>query len=337
MKKWNYNLLLIVIVSLTCSRNSEHLEKAKAFLDIRRYDNAIEQAELAIQENPRLVEAHISKGRAFLLKEQFDDAKDAFDTAILLDTNIRDNIAQIYFDTGKEVLDKRTRTAKFCFKLAIENQPEIGKLISDMFIEKAFQGIETSPNITKDQIGLLELAIEFCDPRYSESQKEKIADMLFREAIKRKEKSFYKSSVSLAFDALDFNPLLQNELISHILNLCYERILFNLDTYYWHDKLYQVYLIDNSLEKDPKYLYYYLFSSIKKPEQLDAQKAEKYLIDHSESEFAEDVLLQLIQYYYYRLEFDKADFYLAQYKTSYKDGKYMSDILSIEQKLKELH
>lgn len=335
MKRKITFVIIIFLLVINCTRNNDPLEKAKAFIDIKRFENAVEQAEFAIQEDPRNVEAHIIKGKAFLLAGEFNDAKNSFDTAILLKTESRKKIAQIYLDAGLNFYEENFRRAKQMFTFATEINPDLDKEISKLFIDEAFEKIELSPDITNEMLNILDLAIEFTRPKDVENQKEFIATKLWDEAIKRKDKGFIKSSAILGSHAYDLNPFIQKKYISLLLALGYTAF-DNDQSDIGKELLEAVLRMDDSYKTDSKYFVYLNFKGITDPSKLNLKIAENFLIEHNESPYCEDVLFQIIQYYNYTLDVEKTKFYIAKTKVDYPDGKYKNEITKIENNLNAL-
>lgn len=335
MKKQTFKLFILALL-LSCGSENNPLKKAKAFIEIQRYENAVDQAEMAIQENPKNAEAHFVKAKALYLNGDIDESEDEFSTAILLKKGIKGEIALFYMEKAMNTTNRLSENAEELFLRAIEYDPALGKKITSTYSERAFEKIEITPEINDEDMKMLDLAVKFADPSESESQKEAISQKLLTNAIIRKDRGFIQSSAILILKAIEFDPLIQKKAIPVLTDLGYNAIDRKKDITLGLEILQQSKEHDANLDKDPKFNLYYHFLGKEELSGEDVQNAEKFLVQFKKSPYCENIYYKLIQHYYYSLDVDKTQYYLAMIKNEYPNSQFQKEISTIENDLKEM-
>jgi tetratricopeptide (TPR) repeat protein len=329
-------LLLAIIVFLNCSPHDDPLDKAEAFIEIKRYENAVEQAEVVIMQDPKNERAHLIKGKAYLFNGEAQKAENEFDIAILLETGMKEKVANIYYQYGIERIDQNFSKAEAMFQKAVEKNPSFGSKISDQLIERWFSRMDISPEIPKSAFEYLQLAIGFCPPEKTTIQKEKLSERLMQKSIARKEKEFIKSSAMLALMGFQFNPLKKEEVTSHLLNLGCHAMDVQKD-YELGSEILQAIIeeTDKSIEENDRFYFYYHLKS-KEPKELNIKQAEKFMLIFPESDYIEDVLFRVVQYHAYHLNYDKAIFYLEKLQSDFPATRYKDQLSKIEEEIRQV-
>jgi len=335
MKK-SLSIAVMLLVLVSCSKKMETLDKAKAFIEIKRYDSAIQQAELAIQENPKNAEAHVVKGQAHLLGEDFGDAEKDFSTAILLNKRMRRNIAKIYFDAGITATETSIDHSKYFFNKAKKIDSAFGNKISEMFVDQFFKKIEIIPNINSDILETLNLAVEYSDPKNVQKQKEMIAKKLFDQALQRKDKGLIESSSALIMKAIELNPFIQKKAMPAFLELGYQAIDQKKENNIGRSILNEAKRFDESITKNEKFIVYYNIMDNENLSDNDAAIAENFVIQFKDSQYNEDVLFKLVQYHFLNLDMEKAKFYITKLKTDFSKTKYATEIAGLENDIEKM-
>jgi len=98
-------ILFFIPVNLYSFFNSD-VNKAKDFIKVNMFDQAITLLNKRILDKPIDEEAHYLLGVCYLNKEQFDIAEKRFISAATLDKDIKNQIADKYKEIGKKYLNK---------------------------------------------------------------------------------------------------------------------------------------------------------------------------------------------------------------------------------------
>ncbi len=123
-------LLMVFIFSMGCQNTA--VTSAKVYMQQNNYDKAIEQCQIAIDQNPKDAEAYFVLGKAYGAKAMYSEMKDAFDKSLSIsnlraaDINaLKDRYWREIFNSGvsnyrRDQLDKAIEK----FSLAIKIIPD---------------------------------------------------------------------------------------------------------------------------------------------------------------------------------------------------------------------
>lgn len=106
---WGGALLLGGAPLVGCQ--SSALTSGKLYLQQEKYDRAIEQLELAVQETPENPEAHFQLGRAYGLEGHFEKMAEAFDRSVALSPKYRQEIADTRLHYWTRIYNDGVRAA----------------------------------------------------------------------------------------------------------------------------------------------------------------------------------------------------------------------------------
>ena len=99
--------------ALTTIRNSQakrHLDKAEVYLDQGLDEQALEAFSLALQDNPRLVEAHMGIGDVYRVRQDYRTASQSYEKAVALAPTSFD--AHYYLGLARQLVGDLTRAVR---------------------------------------------------------------------------------------------------------------------------------------------------------------------------------------------------------------------------------
>jgi tetratricopeptide (TPR) repeat protein len=104
--------IFILYVTLLAGCGSKAVTDAQAFVDVKEYGRAQELLDLELKTDPKNEAAYLLLGKVHLLSGNDDEAKKAFETALLLDKENKDQIAGIYQEVAAAVYADSIKDAK---------------------------------------------------------------------------------------------------------------------------------------------------------------------------------------------------------------------------------
>jgi cytochrome c len=155
----------VVIFALT-GCGSQNLDKARDFIKLGMYEDAVKLLRLEIQEEPKNEEAHYLMGVAHLHMGQELSASESFERAIQLDDDLHSEVSEAYYLVGVEKLDEgKQPQAVYFFVKAKQRDPAIAKKIAELFFNKG-SGLAKSSLDRTIMLAYLKQALKFY-PEYS--------------------------------------------------------------------------------------------------------------------------------------------------------------------------
>jgi len=183
--------LLILVFSFGCT--SKEMKKAKEFMDASMYEQAISLLEIEIQANPKNAEASYLLGKCYLETSNNNKVEECFKRAILLDTDLKENIGNIYFEKSLDLYKKSDfRYANSYYEEGLKYNPAYKDNFAKQLFDYTSEFSETTTET--DNTKYLLSTIDQISPNY----KSKIADLTYTLAKSFMEKGFVNEGLQYA-------------------------------------------------------------------------------------------------------------------------------------------
>lgn len=131
-----YVILLIMFSGSYCAVLNQDVRKAKDFMEVGMYSQAIELLNKRINENPSDAEAHLLLGECYLNQGDYLKAKGQFDNALQLNSNLSNRIGLLYKKSGDKANDtSQMEAALNLYQEAISYHPNL----KEQIIKEAYE------------------------------------------------------------------------------------------------------------------------------------------------------------------------------------------------------
>lgn len=190
---------ILILFFYSCT--SKEMKKAKEFMEAGMYDQAISLLEIEIQTTPKNAEASFLLGKCFLQTSNFRKVEECFNRAILLNSDFRKDVGNLYFDKSEELYKgDNTSTAQTYYQEGIKFNPSGSEEFAKKLYDYAIVISETNTNPTKP-IQIFN-SINQISPNY----KAKIAEKAYTLAKSFIDKGFVKEGFEYADFGINFDP-----------------------------------------------------------------------------------------------------------------------------------
>lgn len=136
-------IFLIMFGSSNCIILNQDVQKAKEFMQAGMYPDAVELLNKRIRENPSDAEAHLLLGECYLHQGDYGKAKDQFDHALKLNSNLSNKIGEAYKRAGdKANNDYQIEAALNLYQEAIFYLPDLEEQILTAVYEAGRQDFD---------------------------------------------------------------------------------------------------------------------------------------------------------------------------------------------------
>jgi tetratricopeptide (TPR) repeat protein len=136
-------ILLIMFGSSNCIILNQDVQKAKEFMEVGMYPNALELLNKRIKEDPSDAEAHLLLGECYLNQGDYGKAKDQFDNALKLNSNLSNKIGGVYKRAGDKANNAYQMAAALnLYQEAIIYRPDLKELILQAIYEQGMQDFD---------------------------------------------------------------------------------------------------------------------------------------------------------------------------------------------------
>lgn len=184
-------LLLVCLLLTACEAST--IKDAKLFINAGELNKAQELLELELKVHPRNKDAALLLGKVMLLQERPKAAQEAFDRALLVDTDAKEDVAETYLAAAQELFaPNRMDAMEHLLDRATTYDPDIRKKITPWAVRVAKERSTTER--TLDPTFLLSIAAHY-DP---DGRKE-IAATASVIAERYTEKGFGKEALAYAY------------------------------------------------------------------------------------------------------------------------------------------
>jgi len=192
--------LFIILFLFSCT--SKEVKKAKEFMDAGMYEQAISLLEIEIQANPKNAEASYLLGKCFIeTSSNYNKVEECFKRAILLKTDYRGEIGNIYFDKSLELFKgDNTRNASSYYEEGVKYNPSGAEEFAGKLYDYANESSETATDPSKP-IQIFNVIIKI-SPNY----KTKIAEKTYSLAKSFIAKGFVREGFQYADFGINFDP-----------------------------------------------------------------------------------------------------------------------------------
>ncbi len=212
-KKIKFYIIGLIIISLFSGCTSREMKKAKEYMEASMYDEAILLLEIEIQDSPKNAEASYLLGKCYLQTSNHNKVEDSFKRAILLDTDFKNDISNIYFEKSLELYQEdNNRQANSYYEEGLKYNPsyknDFAKQLFDYVSDYSEQTTATSKSIS------LFSTVDNISPNY----KLKIANKTFVLAESFIDKGFIKEG----FEYADFGIKFDSKHIKDVADLYFK-------------------------------------------------------------------------------------------------------------------
>jgi tetratricopeptide (TPR) repeat protein len=195
-------LLGSLLILFSCG-GSKELKNAQKYIDVKEYDKAKELLDLELKSDPKNTEAYLMLGKVNLVIGDLRAASDAFDKALLIDTDAKKRIGGIYFESAKAVYDangiRAIQTVGNYLDKATTFSPETASDAASWALSVAKNATSTSKTIEPT------LLLGVVGRLYPDGRA-KIGSFCLQTAKTYLEKGFYPEAASYASLAGDLSP-----------------------------------------------------------------------------------------------------------------------------------
>jgi len=192
-------LAIFIMLSVT-SCGSKNVKKAKEFITVKMYDQALELLQKEIIENPNNQEAHFLSGNAYLLKGDDENAKQAFERAILIETSYKGEVGKFYIQIANENLENNENRALRLYQEACKYDLSLKEQVAQIFFNKAIE-IALVDHKSERPLTYLKYAVDF-----NEGYRVKATDFAYETSKKYLEKSFSVDALRYAKVSIAIDP-----------------------------------------------------------------------------------------------------------------------------------
>jgi tetratricopeptide (TPR) repeat protein len=191
--------LILILFLFSCT--SREVKKAKEFMDAGMYEQAISLLEIEIQANPKNAEASFLLGKCFIQTNNRFKVEECFKRAILLNTDYRKDVGNIYFDKSLELYktDNPSNATSY-YGEGLKYNPSGSEEFASKLYNYANEYSETATDPAKS-IQIFN-AINQISPNY----KSKIAEKTYSLAKSFIDKGFIKEGFEYADYGINFDP-----------------------------------------------------------------------------------------------------------------------------------
>ncbi|MBW1850815.1 MAG: tetratricopeptide repeat protein [Deltaproteobacteria bacterium] len=145
---------------------SSDVDKAKTFMDVGMYPQAIELLKKRISEKPDDAEAHFQLGVCYTNAGNFGGADERFESAVKLKSDYGFQIAGVYKKAGSDALNNgNSRQAMQLFRKAVKYQPDLKESIAKELFLSGKSYLDKQQSKMADSF--LSMAVEY-DPALKE-------------------------------------------------------------------------------------------------------------------------------------------------------------------------
>ncbi|RLE00063.1 MAG: hypothetical protein DRJ11_12185 [Candidatus Aminicenantes bacterium] len=180
LKKFAFILGLMLLTFYFIGCGSKQMKKAKEFVEVGMYEEAIPLLEMEVKEHPKNSEAHFLLGKAYLYTDQMHSARNSFERAVITNAKLRGKITEEYRGCGlallkegilsqaEEMFDQAVNFDADARGVIAEELIQHGKEIAERNIEMSHWCFKEALDYSKDykdNIGIecLNLADNFLD------------------------------------------------------------------------------------------------------------------------------------------------------------------------------
>jgi uncharacterized protein (TIGR02145 family) len=200
------NLLKLIIIGLLISVifsgcTSKEVKKAKQFMEASMYEQAISLLEIEIQDNPKNAEASYLLGKCYLQTSNQSKVEECFKRAILLKTDYKQDIGNIYYEKSLELFKgDNNRYANAYYEEGLKYNPIAKENFAKRLFDYVSEYSESSIESTKS-INLFKIVIQI-SPNY----KPEIAEKTFALAKLFIGKGFGNEGFAYADFGINYDP-----------------------------------------------------------------------------------------------------------------------------------
>ena len=183
-------VLSVIIAPVQAASVRELIEQGNSALSNGQYDKALEAYDKASVERPESPEIYYNKGNVFYRQEDYDKAKEMFETAALktkdlqLEARCDYNLGNTLFCQGQRQKDSDLQKALAAYQTAIKHYQDALK--RDPALKDAAHNIEIARLIMKDILDKLKKQAE--DQKKQQEQQKQIQEQL-KQLIERQEQA----------------------------------------------------------------------------------------------------------------------------------------------------
>lgn len=193
-------VLSVFIILFMTSCGSKNVKKAKEFMDIKMYDQALEVLQKEILENPNNDEAHFLAGKVYLLKGNEAKAQESFERAIMLKTSYKTEIGKTYFLVAETLQGESDAKLLRLYQAAVQYDISLKGQIAQTFFMKA-SSLSQTEHTSEKPITYLQYSIDL-----DEGYREKVADFAYETSQKYTEKGLLHEALQYAYFSKEINP-----------------------------------------------------------------------------------------------------------------------------------
>ena len=166
-------ILFIMFGSSSCIILNPDVHQAKEFMQVGMYSNAIELLNKRINENPSDAEAHLLLGECYLNQRDYGRAKDQFDNALTLNSNLSKKIGWVYKKAGDKANNAyQTEAAANLYREAIIYLPDLKEQILKETYEQGMQDFANGDYESADHRFFLATSLD-------QTLKKEVSDLYF--------------------------------------------------------------------------------------------------------------------------------------------------------------